>query len=239
MLNFAVCDKSKDDRKKIVSFLEKFYASRNTPIKVYEYTKSQNVVFDYQDKYAAYDILFLDVGVTDQNEMEIVKKIRWYKPSAKIALTIGGDRLDKKYSNGDGLYYLKKPYECEDIKKVLNQFMSEINTERNTSLLVKFRNNQTRIPYADILFIESRNTSLYVHTTTEEVFRIYGKLIDVAEELKDRGFVRCHQSYIVNYKFVKQVRREFELIDGTIIPIRRQDIKNVRATYYQYIEQIG
>lgn len=58
---------------------------------------------------------------------------------------------------------------------------------------------------------------------------------EVEQELKDKGFARCHTSYIVNLFFVKGVRKlEIELITGEIIPISQPKRKEFMERLTEY-----
>lgn len=57
-------------------------------------------------------------------------------------------------------------------------------------------------------------------------------------ELQDKGFVRCHTSYIVNLYYVKNVKvksLEIELITGEIIPISQPKRKEFMEQLAEYM----
>ena len=56
-----------------------------------------------------------------------------------------------------------------------------------------------------ILFIESRLHKCYFHCP-DGVYSIYRKLDEAEEDLKEEGFLRIHQSFLVNVRFVEDVR---------------------------------
>ena len=61
-----------------------------------------------------------------------------------------------------------------------------------------------------------------------------GKLSDVEKQL-DRRFLRCHQSYIVNMDEVWELRADFRMVSGDVVPIRRKDLSTIRKLYEGYI----
>ena len=44
----------------------------------------------------------------------------------------------------------------------------------------------------------------------------------------------CHQSYLVNMDYVKDVQDDFVMKDGTIVPIRVRGRKEMLDAYYSY-----
>ena len=83
-------------------------------------------------------------------------------------------------------------------------------------------------------YVETFNRNLLFHTEQENIL-CYKKMKEVEQELKDKGFARCHTSYIVNLFFVKGVRKlEIELITGEIIPISQPKRKEFMERLTEY-----
>lgn len=81
----------------------------------------------------------------------------------------------------------------------------------------------------EILFCSSDDNYTEVHFTRESPGRVVlsRTLKDVERFLGGHGFVRVHQSYLVNIFHVRQYRRrssgtELELSDGTRLPVSRR-----------------
>ena len=63
----------------------------------------------------------------------------------------------------------------------------------------------------------------------------YHKVLDdVADELSDPRFLRCHRSFIVNMDFIVDVRDDFILRDGTCVPVRVKERRKMHEAYYRY-----
>ena len=66
-------------------------------------------------------------------------------------------------------------------------------------------------------YIIKRN--LLFHSEQENII-CYKSMKEMEQELQDKGFIRCHTSYVVNLFYVKGVNKlEIELITGEIIPV--------------------
>ena len=64
---------------------------------------------------------------------------------------------------------------------------------------------------------------------------IYKRLGDIESELNDKRFLRCHQSYLVNMNYIKNVDKHFELTNGEIVCIRQRSLKAIRQEYLDYL----
>ena len=60
----------------------------------------------------------------------------------------------------------------------------------------------------------------------------YGRLDVVEQELRQYGFIRVHQSFLVNLKYVKNVQRyTVSLKDGLSVNISKRYYKDVEKEY--------
>ncbi len=91
------------------------------------------------------------------------------------------------------------------------------------------------IPLSHIEYIESSNTKVFFHLKSNRIVQMYEKLINVEKEINDAGFIRCHQSYLVNMDYVNNVDDTFEMISGNKVPIRVRSKKKIKDIYYQYL----
>ena len=89
--------------------------------------------------------------------------------------------------------------------------------------------------YADIVYLESKNTAVIIHTLDKERYKIYDKLDNIELRLENRRFLRCHQSYIVNMDHVSSVDTEFRTKTDDRVLIRKRSLREIREKYYEYI----
>jgi DNA-binding LytR/AlgR family response regulator len=71
-------------------------------------------------------------------------------------------------------------------------------------LIVRFRQQVSRIPFDQILYCESRLNNTHIFTLTEE-HRIYQPLSKIEVQLPTDRFLRTHRSFIVHLHHVYQV----------------------------------
>lgn len=102
---------------------------------------------------------------------------------------------------------------------------------------IKNKDELLRIYHADILWFESRQRIVILHTRKQQV-SFYAKLSEVHELLPKEDFIRCHQSYIVNYHMiirVDKVQRHIYLATGDVIEIS----KGYYAQVMSFMEEHG
>lgn len=92
-----------------------------------------------------------------------------------------------------------------------------------------------------LLYIESQLHKLEFYIMEEKLnkYTLYGTLNDMEDELADNTFVRIHQSYLVNMKYIEKVSRyEVLLSNGVKLKIPRARYRYVEETYVSYKGEI-
>lgn len=101
---------------------------------------------------------------------------------------------------------------------------------------VKNKDVQMRIDHQNILYFESRQRIVVMHTTKQAI-EFYAKLSQVHSTLPPDNFIRCHQSYIVNMNRVKSLdkaNRLFVLDSGATIEISKSQYPTVLTEYDKF-----
>lgn len=79
----------------------------------------------------------------------------------------------------------------------------------NTGRIICFRIKGAKkfVSLNDIIMFCTNNRKIDVYTK-EEVFDINGTLSEIEAKLKDSGFCRTHQSYLININLLKKITAE-------------------------------
>ena len=174
-----------------------------------------------------YDLLFLDIELCIMNGVDVGKKIRD---------VLGNERIHIVYISAKQEYamelfsvrpmnFLIKPISAKTIIENVEKAMA-LSEMYDTYFEFKFGKEFFRIPYGDILYFESHNRKVLIHTKTE-VKETYGKL-KIVEKQAPPNFVRIHQSYLVNRIYIAYWKyEEIRLTNEQMLPISQAYRKNV------------
>ena len=96
-------------------------------------------------------------------------------------------------------------------------------------LSISTRGGNYRIPIDTILYIESNNRRLIIHTAAEE-YSCYETLNEMEQHLSQSAFIRCHQSYLAAIDQITGYDNQcITLRDTNVrIPVSRQYQKTIR-----------
>lgn len=100
-------------------------------------------------------------------------------------------------------------------------YNSDVNINKNICLIVKKKGETLRIPVHDIMYIESVAHKLHLYTK-ESMYAYNDKMVNVEQLLKKQGFIRCHQSYLVNFDMVSSVKKDRLIVGEQEIRISRK-----------------
>lgn len=104
---------------------------------------------------------------------------------------------------------LIRPLTADMVKQVFTEAIREYvratakENKPEDGFLVESRETRRLIPYAQIIFFESRNKKVYINTGFEE-YSFYDTLDNIESRIGE-DFVRCHRSYIVAKSHIKKV----------------------------------
>ncbi len=189
------------------------------------------------------DIVFLDIQMPGKNGFELLQSLP--NPGFEVIFVTGFDKYGIQAVKFSAIDYLLKPIvTAELIAAVERAAQKTENKKRNNQLenLLAFlqeKNNKGEhkiaLPSAkeirfvnphDIMYCEANNNYTIFHLASGEKLTISKPLFEYDELLEAYGFIRCHNSYLVNSFFVKSMVKEngdaLVLENGYQIPVSRQ-----------------
>lgn len=104
-------------------------------------------------------------------------------------------------------------------------------------VVLKRRGEQTRLYHQEIFYLERNLRKTKFHCVMEER-ECAEKLSSFEEKLGD-GFVRCHNSFLVNLAYVKSMKgNEIFLSNGEGVPVSNSRKKATREAVLRYFGSV-
>lgn len=134
--------------------------------------------------------------------------------------------------------FIKKPVVPESFKQKLAgaiQKATRLRQQGRTNFLaVQLKNQELRIPYLEIHYLESSIRQITL-VTQDRTLQYYGKLVEEEQKLTASHFVRIHQSYIVNFYSIQAISaKKIILITGCELPVSSKYSPAVRRAYLHF-----
>lgn len=105
-------------------------------------------------------------------------------------------------------------------------------TEHRQSVWYEENGREYRLFLEDVLYMEASNKKIKAFDKNGKKIVLKNTLSEWGELCKEKYFVRCHRSYLVNMRYVKVYSRtEFEMTNEDIVPIGRKYEKQTREIW--------
>ena len=180
----------------------------------------------------AVDLIYLDIYLEGMDGFSVAREIRssGYKGDIVICSSDDSRALEAFQINAVN-YIVKGATNYDRFRDVfLNSCRKAAASAHDSITLIKDRRKRD-IEIAQISYFEVYNRMLVTHYTENNRpcnLETYGSLKKIEEELSGKEFVRIHNSYLVNGKYIKLVFSDhIELIDGEKLPVCRSHKKKL------------
>lgn len=103
-------------------------------------------------------------------------------------------------------------------------------TSDSASIVFSFVQGKRELLLEQLFYVESdlHKLKFYVQEEELQVYTLYDTLNRMEQKLEGNGFLRIHQSYLVNSRYIRGVKRyETELTDGTVLNVAQNRYKQV------------
>lgn len=233
MYTIAICEDMDSDRKRLRKNLDIYFEERNMSYKLYNYWSGEEFL-NYTQPYM-YDIVIFDVEMGKINGIETAKRLRKIDKSVIIIfITVHANMVFSSFA-AEPLNYLVKPLKYHQFRAIMDRATEKIEGVKNDFFVVSFNGIIYNIPMREIIYFES-NKRLIKAVTVNGDYQFYGKLGDIERRLEEKGFIRCHQSFLVNSAFIQKVEKDnFYLVTEKTICISRPKSKMARKKFMSHI----
>lgn len=236
MFKIAICDdesKALDRTDRIVTS----YMNRcGLCCEIARYSSGEELVSECSDM-EQLNIIFFDVQMKQLDGLETARIVRTRNRAAHlvfvtsfISYALEGYKVNAtRYILKDDPYFEEAITECMDA-------MTKKSIEPPV-LTLDFSEGTRTVSKDSILYIEMQNRRLMFHVQEEErtPYTISGRLDEWEEKLCKNGFLRIHQSILVNLLYVKSIKN-YEAVLGQDIklPIPKQRFAQVKKDFIEY-----
>lgn len=190
---------------------------------------------------APVNILFLDIRLGGMDGIETAKALRAQNSDMILIFLTGCKEYALEAFDVSAFHYLLKPVEEQKFQDIFTKALAEAgkkNHREDGRLLLKSRGRHISLSRNDILYVESQNRKVYVHTN-RDVLEIRADLKDLEPELGP-SFYRCHKGYLVHMGHIAEYEKDQILLtNGENVYLSRRKYQDFVKTYMNYLRNGG
>jgi len=234
-MKIAICDDSLNDR----SIIKHWFIKNRHDIKtddIKEFSCGEELLKYVNVNHL--DIIYLDCQMKGIDGITTTQKIRGLSNNVIIILVSNYmDYAVLGYELDVFRYVLKCDFK-EKASDVFDNASLRVGKAEKKSFWIKIWGKPTKVIIEDVIFIESRRNKVIITLKNNLSHSQYQKLDVMAERLMGQGFIRCHQSYLVNSRYIRQFdKTALVLENGSNIPVSRDFHKTAYDSFSMMVSE--
>jgi len=246
MIRIAICDDQTEVTEHLYKLIKNYFAKYDYDLAgIQIYQNGYPLLQDYVSG-TKFDIIFLDIQMPSVSGMEVASRIRQVDPDVLLIFVTNFSDFMRASFKVEAFDFLLKPVSQENMDEVLTRCFRKYE-QSNGHIVVKTNLGMATIYLNHVVYIKSDlHYITFVLRYQNETIRSKMKLSEVEELLQPfQQFVRCHQSYIVNLSYIREItpQKLFLNINGIVplnyLPISRKYTNSVKTQFLLFNLKTG
>lgn len=242
MLRIAVCDDMQNELQSLILLTNQYLSVNSLDADVKGFSHPDGLLNAVQEE--SFHLYILDIVMPMVNGLELGKEIRRLDREAQIIYATTEPQFALQAYAASPINYLVKPINKQQLFDTLALAISKVDLAEEFTFTVKTTDSLRLIKLSDIACCEYRSHAVIFNLTNgdEVVSRTIREnfLEYISPILKDRHFLQCHTSFVINMRRVERFAKDsFTLYGGKIVPVAAKKYPLVRDTYMDYLMAKG
>lgn len=244
LISAVIIDDEQNNIENLEILLEQYCPQLTVVATALNATDGKSIILEHDP-----DIVFLDIQMPGKNGFALLQSLQTH--NFELIFVTAFDQYGIQAVKFSALDYLLKPIDTEELKTAVHKAIYrssekkqnkklenllqvlEHQQQKNLHRIALTSAKETRfIRTQDIIRCESSNNYTTFFLFGREKIMTSKPIFEYEEMLVNYGFIRCHQSHLVNKKHIKSWVKEdggFLLLDdNTQVPISRQKKEYVK-----------
>ena len=241
MLNITFCDDDREFLDKLTPMVKTIFNSLKRNVSIHLFTDARELIKKFEQYKPYYDILFLDIDMPIINGKEVARILRINDKKFKLAFITAFEEEALNTFQFDVSGFLPKTLLEERLPMVIERMVRAVEEENPQIQVFRVKTAEDsistiKVPLNDIIYIESVNRKIYLHTK-RKIFLLHGyQFSTLAEQYDDFGFVSIHRTCILNLKYIYSVDEiDVRLDDGTVLPLSRRKRQSILDKFLETV----
>ena len=183
-----------------------------------------------------FDLVFLDIDMPEITGLQIAQKLRDRDSNIEIVFVTNKSELVYESFKYTPFRFIRKTRMDYEIEETITSFLAKREKSKVTYVF-SLKEGKKTVTLTDIIYIEAHSHKLSVFMSGS-YFVANGNMKDIEKSISEFGFIRVHQSFLVNYRYIFFVKpKEIILDNGNSLPISRGKVEIVQEELMRFLKE--
>lgn len=238
-LKIAICDDDVFALDVVRDSVAKVLKKRRIPCDIRVFQKAEELEKKMQT--FPFDLLLLDIDMPVTDGVMFGKRLR--SRGSEIDIIYVSNREDRVFDSlkVNPFGFIRKNRFTEDVPAVLNLYLDRRKEKEGSRLVIQSGTQMISVKIEDILYIEGQRKVQHIYFRgQEQPGELKRSMQELEEELRNRGFLRVHKGYLVNYRHIRVFQGSDIILDnGQTVPMSRRKAQDVKEMYMELMGHEG
>ena len=231
----GICDDDKQWRESCKRTLEGFSSMIKLTMEIRCFATAEELL-EYKD--TPLDAVFLDIELGRKNGIFVAKKLNKTKPNCKIIYMTNYLHYATEIYNTEHIWFVVKKHFQDKVGEIISRILREFESKTSQIVLKTLKNEVISIVPSDIYYLEREKRGTRVVTVWDE-YHVKERMSDIVPQLSELDFSQCHNSYVVNFRYVKELQKDMYILYGEadkeqIVQISRRYVQKTREDFLKW-----
>lgn len=187
-----------------------------------------------------YQLILLDIDMKGSDGIDLAARIRASNNPAEILFVSNCENRVFDSFQINPLGFVRKSNFFDDMSKYVKKYIKQLNRTPKT-LPVQCGTTIKNLPFDDIIYIEGALSKQHVFVSAKKsYYTISSSMKNLENFLNPFGFIRIHNGYLVNAKYISEINaKDVTLKNGTILPVSRGKLQETRESFLKIMRSEG
>ncbi len=228
-MNIAIVEDERVAADSLHKMLEQYALEKNMNIVIHEFDSASAFLKNYK---SSFDIVFMDIKMPGINGMDAAKELRERDKDVIIYFITSMSQYAIRGYEVGAMDFIVKPVTYPQLRMKLKRALVELRRNETEKIVITHKDGTVRIATRDICYIEIFGHQLCYHTLYGN-YKAYGTLKLIMTSIRDPLFVQCNRCYVVNLRYVREIRNQNVVVGDDTLQISRTR----RASFLQAVNE--
>lgn len=202
MINVAIIEDEEEQAQALSDCVQRYGREHGQEFTCVAYANAINFLENYK---GTADIVFMDIRMPHMNGMNAAQRLRERDASVVIIFVTSLMQYAVDGYKVGALDFVVKPVEYGSFALTMRRAVEKVGRREGKRLVVNTPTGAVLLEADDIRYVEILRHHLVYHAVQGD-YDGYGTLVEVEKQLSGEPFARCNACYLVNLRYVTEVR---------------------------------